>query len=146
MIFPQVKFIGLLRGGVPRGGGSLTFPNVPCSVPQSSRPESLGFPSYPPPLNIPPLRNPTINLPGCKLGFCFLLDRLWKHKGWKPEVRGQCGLLWVAKQPPDIPLYMVCNQVSNEKNTWLLAVYRGLYYHILPTFIGIIISHCKDPY
>ena len=46
--------IGLLRGGVPRGGGSLIFPKVP----QSSQTESLGFPSYPP-LEHPPLRNPT---------------------------------------------------------------------------------------
>ena len=38
-LFAQV--IGLLRGG---GGDS---PNLPCSVPQSSRPESSGFPSYP---------------------------------------------------------------------------------------------------
>ena len=36
----------------PQGRG---FPNLPCSVPQSSQTESLGFPSYPPPLNTPPL-------------------------------------------------------------------------------------------
>ena len=46
-------FIGLLRGGGPRGGVSLTFPTVP----QSSQTESLGFPSYPLPLDTPgPLR------------------------------------------------------------------------------------------
>ena len=42
------SIIGLLRGG------SLIFPKVP----QSSQTESLGFPSYPP-LEHPPLRNPT---------------------------------------------------------------------------------------
>ena len=48
-------FIGLLRGGVPRGGGSLMFPKVPQS--------SLGIfrvPQLPPPLEHPPLRNPTM--------------------------------------------------------------------------------------
>ena len=39
----------------PRGGGSLIFPKFP-NVPQSSRPESLGFPSYPLPLDTPPPR------------------------------------------------------------------------------------------
>ncbi len=48
-------------GGLLRGGGSLIFPNVPCKVPQSSQTESLGFPSYPLPLNTPPLKNPTTN-------------------------------------------------------------------------------------
>ena len=44
-------FTGLLRGGVPRGGGSLIFPKVPQS--------SLGILRVPylppPPLNTPPL-------------------------------------------------------------------------------------------
>ncbi len=44
--FNWTKIIGLLRGGVPSKRG---FPNLPCSVPQSSQTESLGFPSYPPP-------------------------------------------------------------------------------------------------
>ena len=38
------------------------FPDVPCSVPQSSQTESLGFPSYPLPLNTP-LKNPTMFFP-----------------------------------------------------------------------------------
>ena len=46
----------VVKGGGPRGGGSLIFPNVPQS--------SLGIlrvPQFPPPpLNTPPLRNPTI--------------------------------------------------------------------------------------
>ena len=37
---------------------------------------------------------------------------------------------------------------SNGKKPWLVRLlwllYRGLY--ILPTYIGIIRSHCKDPY
>ena len=44
----QVVVIGLLRGGVPRGGGSLIFPKVPQS--------SLGIlrvPQLPLPLNTP---------------------------------------------------------------------------------------------
>ena len=49
------QIIGLLRGGVPRGGGSLIFPKVPQS--------SLGIlrvPQLPPPLEHPgTLRNPT---------------------------------------------------------------------------------------
>ena len=45
--------MGFLRGG--GGDSAIFFPKVP----QSSRPESLGFPSYPLPLNLPPLKNPT---------------------------------------------------------------------------------------
>ena len=60
--FPTVSFrecilIGFLR--VPGGYLPLIFPNVPCSVPQSSQTESLGFSSYSLPLNTPP-KNPTI--------------------------------------------------------------------------------------
>ena len=60
----QTRFIGLLRGGGPRGG---MFPKVP----QSSQTESLGFPSYlPPPLGHPDLKNPIID-GGCKHFFIF---------------------------------------------------------------------------
>ena len=48
-IFSQIYRIP--KGGVPRGGGSLIFPKVP----QSSQTESLGFPSYPLPLDTPHL-------------------------------------------------------------------------------------------
>ncbi len=40
----------VVKGGGPRGGGSLMFPKAP----QSSQTESLGFPSYISPLDIPP--------------------------------------------------------------------------------------------
>ena len=43
----------VVKGGVPRGGGSLMFPKVPQS--------SLGIlrvPQLPPPLEHPPLKNP----------------------------------------------------------------------------------------
>ncbi len=50
------SLIGLLRGGVPRGGGSLIFPKLP----QSSQTESLGFPRNTPSLGHPgTLKNPT---------------------------------------------------------------------------------------
>ena len=44
------QFYRVVKGGVPRGGGSLMFPKVPQS--------SLGIlrvPQLPPPLNTPPL-------------------------------------------------------------------------------------------
>ena len=33
--------------------------------------------------------------------------------------------------------------MSNEKKTWLFAVYKGLLLH---GYVGIIINHYKDPY
>ena len=58
-----VHIPGHPRGISPlRGGGSLRFPNLPW--------ESLGFPSYPPPLEHPPLTNPT-NLE------CYIFRRVW---------------------------------------------------------------------
>ena len=48
----------VVKGGVPRGGGSLMFPKVPQS--------SLGIlrvPQLPPPLEYPPLKNPINNIP-----------------------------------------------------------------------------------
>ena len=33
---------------------------------------------------------------------------------------------------------------NEEKGPWLVGLYRGLY--ILPSYIGIIINHYKDPY
>ena len=50
--YPYYTYYRVVKGGGPRGGVSLIFPKVP----QSSRPESLGFTSYPLPLDTPPLR------------------------------------------------------------------------------------------
>ena len=36
-------------------------------------------------------------------------------------------------------------RLSNEKKPWLFRLYRGLYY-LVPSYIGILISHYKDSY
>ena len=40
----------------------------------------------------------------------------------------------------------IVSNMSNEKKAWLFRLYRGLYYHILPNYMGILISQYKDPY
>ena len=65
----HTHLIGLLSGGVPRGGGSLIFPNVPQS--------SLGIlrvPQLPPPLNTPPLG--TLQTP------LFRIPSILHPQGW----------------------------------------------------------------
>ncbi len=83
---PLPVIIGLLRGGLPGGGGSLIFPKVPQS--------SLGIlrvPQLPPPpLNTPPLRNPTKLQLGLKNSIdrcCYPSYRM--KKPTRPGVSGQ---------------------------------------------------------
>ena len=105
-----VDVIGLLRGGVPRGGGSLIFPKVPRS--------SLGIlrvPQLPPPLNTPPpLRNPTMM--SCSLGFESVFQLRFSSCQWpldisRPKIFNFLGEIFLGR------LHYVYNILVNRTPT-----------------------------
>ena len=49
------------------------------------------------------------------------------------------GFFWVELQDPSKKLVLL----EPRKKTWLVGLYRGV---ILPSYMGILINHYKDPY
>ena len=66
-------------------------------------------------------------------------------KGPSPfgEIRGNSGCFGCFWKRGNVAKGLRLFSVSNEKNPGLVGLYRGV---IIPSYIGIIINHYKDPY